>query len=181
MADVCPWWHAYTFDNFLRRIFYKPERIFGSYVQPGMTVLDVGCGMGFNSIGLARMVGDEGCVIAVDLQQKMLDVLQRRAKRAGVAHRIRARRCEPDSIGVDTEIGFAVAFWVVHEAPDIGHLLGEVRSALSPGGKFLVVEPRGFVSAEAFQDTLAAAEVVGLKLCDEPRVRFSRAAVFLRD
>jgi cyclopropane fatty-acyl-phospholipid synthase-like methyltransferase len=36
----------------------------GPYVKPGMTVLDVGCGMGFFSIGMARMVGDEGRVIA---------------------------------------------------------------------------------------------------------------------
>ena len=41
----------------------------------GMTVLDVGCGMGFFSIGLAKLVGDKGCVIAADVQPKMLSVL----------------------------------------------------------------------------------------------------------
>ncbi len=71
---ICPWWYAYTFDNPLRHLFHKPERMLAGYVKPGMTVMDIGCGMGFFSIGMARMVGEEGAVISVDLQQQMLDV-----------------------------------------------------------------------------------------------------------
>jgi len=53
MGDhICPWWFAYTFDNPFRRFFHNPEKMLGSYVSRGMTVLDVGCGMGFFSIGL---------------------------------------------------------------------------------------------------------------------------------
>ena len=86
MVDhICPWWIAYTFDNPFRRIFHNPEKMLGSYVSKGMTVLDVGCGMGFFSIGLARLVGDTGCVIAADVQSKMLGVMQRRSEKAGVA------------------------------------------------------------------------------------------------
>ena len=51
-------------------------------------MLDVGCGMGLFSLAMAKLVGDQGQVIAVDLQQKMLDVLRRRAEKAGVADRI---------------------------------------------------------------------------------------------
>ena len=57
---VCPWWLAYTFDNPLRRLIHKPEKIFDGLVQPGMTVMDVGCGMGYVTLGLAEIVG-EGC------------------------------------------------------------------------------------------------------------------------
>ena len=96
MGHVCPWWHAYTFDNPLRRLLHNPSAIVGEHVGEGMRVLDLGCGMGFFSIAMARMVGDSGLVIAVDLQQKMLDVLMRRATRAGVAARIRPHRCDPD-------------------------------------------------------------------------------------
>ena len=88
LFHVCPWWLGYFIDNPLRRLIHNPEKIVGPYVKPGMTVMDVGCGMGLFSIGMARMVGDGGLVIAVDLQQKMLDGLQKRAKRAG---------CRPDS------------------------------------------------------------------------------------
>ena len=181
MARVCPWWYAFAFDNWFRRVLLRPEKMFEPYVRPGMTVLDVGCGMGVNAIALARMVGDQGRVIAVDLQQKMLDVLEKRAERAGVAQRISAHRCEPDSIGIDTEVGFAVAFWMLHEAPDAASFLGQVRSCLCPGGKLLVVEPRAHVSAEAFQEMLAAAKAAGLTLCGEPRIRLSRVAVLVRE
>ncbi len=180
MAHICPWWHAYFFDNWFRRILYKPQRLFGPYVREGMTVLDVGCGMGFNAIALARMVGEQGRVIATDVQEKMLDVLRRRAERAGVAERIETRRTQPESIGTDTQVGFAVAFWVVHEVPDAARLMEEVRSCLAPGAKFLVVEPRGRVSDESFREMLGVAEKAGLKVYDEPRIPFSRSAVLHR-
>ena len=93
-CHVCPWRHAYWFDNALRRFVYRIDGMFGPYVKPGMTVMDVGCGMGFNAIGLAKIVGEQGRVIAVDLQPEMLEVLRRRAERAGVAHRIRTHQCQ---------------------------------------------------------------------------------------
>lgn len=86
---IFPWWLAYTFDNPLRRLLHKPERIVESYVTEGMTVLDVGCGMGFFSIGFAKLVGSQGVVIAVDVQQKMLNTLRERAEKAGVSDRLR--------------------------------------------------------------------------------------------
>ena len=42
MPHVCPWWGGYFIDNPLRRLFHNPEKIVGPYVQPGMTVMDVG-------------------------------------------------------------------------------------------------------------------------------------------
>jgi ubiquinone/menaquinone biosynthesis C-methylase UbiE len=145
-----------------------------------MTVLDVGCGMGVNAIAMARLVGDEGHVIAVDVQPRMLDIMQKRARRAGVAGRIRARKCEPDSIGVSVEVGFAVAFWMVHEVPNVASFLREIHFCLSPGGRFLLAEPRDRVSEAAFRETLGVAASVGLRLVEEPRIRLSRAALFLK-
>ena len=115
---VCSWWNAYTFDNIVRRLLHNPKKMLGAYVRAGMTVMDVGCGMGFFSIGLARIVGETGRVISVDLQQEMLDVLQERAEKAGVADRIRTHPCEAGSIGIEDTVDFALAFWMVHEVPD---------------------------------------------------------------
>ena len=97
---VCPWWVCYSFDNPLRRLFHDPERLLDPYVKPGMTVVDIGCGMGYFTVGLAKLVGPEGKVIAVDLQQQMLDALERRARRAGMADRIVLHRCRKESLGV---------------------------------------------------------------------------------
>ena len=89
---ICPWWLAYTFDNRFRNFFHNPEKMLGSYVTEGMTVLDIGCGLGFFSIGLAKLVGEKGCVIAADVQSKMLSILYKRAEKAGVSDKIRIHK-----------------------------------------------------------------------------------------
>jgi len=178
MAHICPWWGGYFIDNCFRCWLHNPEQTVGPYVQPGMTVVDVGCGMGLFSIAMARMVGDQGRVIAVDVQQKMLDVLRRRAKRAGVADRIRGHRCEQDRLGVDEQVDFALAFMMIHEVPDQRRLLGEIHGCLKPGGKFLVAEPKIHVPGNAFGRTVALAGEVGFEVVEEPRVHGCRAVVF---
>ena len=179
-SHVCPWWAGYFIDNPLRRMLHNPEAILGRYVRPGMTATDLGCGMGFFSIAMARIVGDQGRVIAVDVQQQMLDVLQRRAEKSSVASRIRAHRAETDCLGIDTSVDFALAFAVVHEVSDTERFLAQVCSCLKPEARFLVAEPRFHVSAEAFQRMLALARGVGLVVIEEPAVRLSRAVVLGR-
>ena len=178
MAHVCRWWHAYSFDHIGRRLFQKPERLLAPYVREGMTALDVGCGMGFYAIPMARMVGAGGRVIAVDLQPQMLEVLMRRARRKGVADRIRPHRCAADSLGLDEKVDFGLAMWSVHEVPDEDRFFAEVRACLRPGGRFLVAEPKLHVSRARLRVTIATAEGAGLRLLGEPRVGLSRAALF---
>ncbi|MBA3003436.1 MAG: class I SAM-dependent methyltransferase, partial [Desulfurivibrio sp.] len=132
---VCPWWLAYTFDNPLRRIFHKPEEIFSPYLHEGMTAIDLGCGMGYFSIGMAKLIGETGKVIAVDLQQKMLDTLIHRAQKAGVAHRITTLLCDENNIGIHEEIDFALTFWMAHETPDKSSFLKQVHAVLKKSGK----------------------------------------------
>jgi 2-polyprenyl-3-methyl-5-hydroxy-6-metoxy-1,4-benzoquinol methylase len=134
--------------------------------------------MGFFAIGMARMVGDEGRVIAVDVQQEVLDVLRKRARRAGVAERIRTQRCEPDGLGIHEQVDFALAFWVVHEAPDAEQFLGQIRAHMKPGANLLLAEPRSRVSEPEFTEIVAAARASGLAQRDGPRVQLCRAALF---
>jgi len=179
-GHVCPWWGGYFIDNRFRRLLHNPEKILAPYVQQGMTVMDFGCGMGLFSIAMAGLVGEGGCVLAVDVQQKMLDTLQGRAERAGVADRIRTHRCKPDTLGVDGPVDFVLAFWSAHEVPDLHGLLEDVHGCLVGGGKLLVAEPRGHVSAAAFAEMVASAEQAGLSIQDEPHIRFSRAVAFVK-
>lgn len=178
---VCPWWLAYTFDNPFRRLIHNPRRIFGDHIKEGMTVMDVGCGMGYFSIGMAKLVGAAGKVIAVDLQQKMLDVMHRRARRSGVADRIMPHHCEADTIGIEEPVDFILAFWMVHEVSDKNHFFGHLQSILASEGKILIAEPRMHVTAEALDKTIEIAQNNGLRCCDRPEIRFSRTALLKND
>ncbi len=177
---VCPWQHAYWFDNIFRRLVHNPAKLYGAYVELGGVALDVGCGMGFNSLGLARLVGAGGRVIAVDVQPEMLEVLGKRAARAGLGERIETRVCAADRIGVSEPVGFAVAFWMVHEVPDAGQLMRDLHACLRPGGHLLIAEPRFHVSRGDFDEEIKLAEAAGLALVDRPKVRLSLSAVFKR-
>jgi ubiquinone/menaquinone biosynthesis C-methylase UbiE len=177
MPHVCPWWGGYFIDNRVRRLFHKPEVMLAPHVRPGMTVLDFGCGMGLCAIGMARLFGTEGQVIAVDLQQQMLDVLQKRAAKAGLSERIQTHRCEPDCIGIDGPIDFAVAFYSIHEVPEPRRLFAEVHALLRNSGKFLIAEPIGHVSAAAFDNLVSQGVAAGFKVIERPRICLSRAAL----
>ena len=176
--EVCTWWHAYSFDNPIRKLVHNPQKVLGAYVEDGMTVMDVGCGMGHFSIGMAKLVGENGKVIAVDLQQKMLDVMAKRARRAGLADRIIPHRCQADKIGVAEAADFVLAFWMVHEVPDQQDFFKQMESVLAPGGTILIAEPRFHVSSEDVEASIEIAEKCGLRCIGKPDIRFSLTALF---
>ena len=167
MAEhVCPYWVGYLLLNPLRKLLENPYKILGPFVQEGMTVLEPGCGMGYFTLPLARMVGPKGRIVAVEIQQKMLSALERRARKEGVLDRIDLRQIGPKGLGVEDLSGtvdFAVALHMVHEVPDQASFFNEIRKALKSGGKLLIVEPKGHVSQAQFDQTVAIAEKIGLK------------------
>lgn len=179
MAYVCPWWAVpFTIDPPFRRLLHDPKKIVGPYVGPGMTVMDVGCGVGYFSIPMTKMVGDNGKVIAVDLQQQMLDMLRRRAERAGV--HVELHQCQRDRLGIDAEADFVLVFAMLHEVPDQRRLLGEILNCLKPSGKVLLAEPPIHVTAKTFANEVAVAESLGFLVVDRPRLRWSHAVVLER-
>jgi 2-polyprenyl-3-methyl-5-hydroxy-6-metoxy-1,4-benzoquinol methylase len=184
MAErVCPWWAGYLLASPIRRWFENPEDVLAPHVQSGATALDVGCAMGFFSLPLAELVGPGGRVICVDLQERMIRSLRKRAARAGVADRIETRVCSSASLGIrdlQGQVDFALAFAVVHEVPDAAALLAEIGEALAPGGRLLIAEPKGHVSEEALEKTVAFAEKGGLAAIDRPDIRRSRAVLLER-
>ncbi|MGA2063267.1 MAG: class I SAM-dependent methyltransferase [Thermoguttaceae bacterium] len=180
-AHVCPWWAVpFTINTPFRRWLHDPQKIVGPYVKPGMTVMDVGCGFGWFSIPMARMVGDNGKVITVDMQQQMLDMLRRRAEKAGVAIRIETHKCEQNRLGIDAKVDFALVFAMLHEVPDQYCLLKEIHDCLKDGGGLLLAEPPLHVSGKNFDREVALAEHVGFRLIERPQVRWSRAALFIK-
>ena len=164
----------------LRVVINDPKRILRGLVHEGDTVVDLGCGPGFFSLPLARIAGETGRVIAVDVQEAMLSRLRRRAEKAGLASRIHAHLAEHDNIGVNEPADFILAFYMVHEVRDRDKLLRQVHHILKPGGRFLLVEPIVHVPKREYLRTVDATQAAGLVLVSKPHVRFSRAALFTR-
>ncbi|HXY62419.1 MAG TPA: class I SAM-dependent methyltransferase [Nitrospirota bacterium] len=172
---ICPWWLAYTFDNPLRRFVQEPQAIVRPYLREGMTAIDIGCGMGYFSRSMAKIVGDSGTVIAVDVQQEMIDIARKRAEKDGVTRRIRFVRVKEDDLLVTDQVDFALAFWMVHEVNDTGKFFAQVRNILKPSGTLLIAEPKMHVTQPRFEEMLSIARGSGFTIYEAPRIRFSRS------
>jgi len=182
MADkVCPVWVGYLLASPIRRFFQNPKRMLRPYVREGMTILDIGCAMGFFSLPLADMVGSNGKVICVDIQKKMIRSLEKRAQKAGLSSRIETRVCHANSLGLENlreEIDFALASAVVHEVPDPSGFFSEIYETMKPTGRLLVAEPKGRVSQKDFETTISVAEKNGFEVIESPQIGRSRAVLF---
>src|SRR3974377_2079801 len=98
---VCPWWIGYFLVSPLRRFLQDPSTLVGPFVSAGMVVLEPGPGMGFFTLELARRVGPNGRVIAIDVQPRMLEGLRKRAAKAGLGERIDARLPTQSRLGIE--------------------------------------------------------------------------------
>lgn len=171
MAEhVCPPWVGRLLANPVRTLFQPPQKILGSYIKEGMTVLEPGSAMGFFSLPAAKMVGSTGKVICIDLQKEMIRNLEKRATKAGLAERIETRVCSGTSLLIDdikASVDFAFAIAVVHEVPHQDHFLKEIYHSLKPGSKFLFAEPKGHVKEKAFEISLGFARKHGFHILEQ--------------
>lgn len=182
-GHVCPWYLGYFLINPLRHLIQDPEEILAPFVKTGMRVLEVGPGMGYFSLPIARLAGETGRVLCVDMEARMLDRLKKRAARAGLAGRIEPRLCTKTSLlleGLDGSMDFALAFAVVHEVPDQKNLFAEIYRALRPRGVLLVAEPSGHVSGEGFSGTLLTARSAGFSTRSAPVIARSVSALLVK-
>jgi ubiquinone/menaquinone biosynthesis C-methylase UbiE len=174
---VCPVEGAGHLDSAWRRWLQNPRKIVGPYVKQGMTVLDVGCGPGFFSMEMARLVGTSGRVIAADLQEGMLQKLREKIQGTELEPWILLHRCGRQRIGWTEPVDFVLAFYMMHELPDQDAFFQEIASLLKPGGQMLIVEPPFHVSKTAFTKTVEKARNAGLSPVATPRVFLSKAVL----
>ena len=178
MGHVCPPSVVRWLNSPVRKLFQNPGKIMGTYVKPGDTVIDLGCGGGFFSVALAKMVGDNGRVIAVDLQKEMLDITRNLAVKKGVPKRITLHQCKENDLDLANEkVNFALAFYVVHEVPDRKAFLAQVSTLLNPDAHFMIIEPAHHVSKSQFAQILKEAEAIGLKQLKSIRLFLSRGVL----
>jgi ubiquinone/menaquinone biosynthesis C-methylase UbiE len=178
---VCPVEKAAKLDHSFRKLIQNPMKILKPYIKPGMKVLDLGCGPGYFTRDIARMLNGSGKVIAADLQQGMLDKLHEKIKGSVLAEGIEFHKCHEDKIGYPEKVDFILAFYVVHEVPDHDSFFNEMISILKPEGSILIVEPRFHVNKASFMAMTERLGAHGLKIADRPKIFFSRSVLLNKE
>ncbi len=105
---------------------------------PGQTLLDVGCGPGYAALDLARLVGEGGQVIAVDVSQRFITYLEAQLQLRGIEN-VTARVGDVETLELPEEsLDGAYARWVLCFVTDPEAVVAGVARALRPGGAFLI-------------------------------------------
>jgi ubiquinone/menaquinone biosynthesis C-methylase UbiE len=181
--DICPWWLGYWLASPIRKLFHNPTSILAPFVHEGMTVFEPGPGMGFFTLEMARMVGQSGRVIAVDIQPKMLNSLGRKAQKKSLRSRIELRLADSTGMGIRDlagKVDFVLAFAVVHELPDSKQFFKESFVALRHGGKLLFSEPSNHIEESEFSKSLDHARQAGFVVESTPIIRSSLSALLIK-
>lgn len=174
---VCPLERARGLDNPLRKLFQNPNRLLKSYIAKGMIVLDLGCGPGYFTVEIAKMLNDSGKIIAADLQEGMLEILRKKIKGTNLEQKIALHKCEENKIGTSEKVDFILAFYMIHEVKNKDNLFLELKSILNPGGKMLIVEPKFHVSRKAFEKMVIKLETTGFRIIERPKVFYGRTVL----
>jgi ubiquinone/menaquinone biosynthesis C-methylase UbiE len=175
---VCPVELAGSLDNRIRKWFQDPQKILAPYIKEGMKVLDIGCGPGFFSIELAKMVGNNGKVFSVDLQEGMLQKIRSKIHGTELEERIKLIKSGEDEINVPEKVDFILAFYMVHEVPNKNSFFKALKNVLIEKGQILIVEPKLFhVTKKEFGLTMQIAERIGFGVTQGPKLPFSFSAI----
>jgi SAM-dependent methyltransferase len=124
----------------LRNWFSNSEKILqGSYIQPGQTVLEVGCGTGFFTIPAAEMIGDQGSLIAMDLSSGFIEQVSKKVEAVDLKNVQFVKRDALDT-GLDTASIDTVLLFGVIPFPllPLNRLLPEMHRILKPEGTMAV-------------------------------------------
>jgi arsenite methyltransferase len=117
----------------------NPHRI--GPIEPGETVLDIGCGAGMDLLLAARCTGPSGKAIGVDMTPSMLELAKRGALKAGLWENIEVRRGMAEELPVANEsVDVVISNGVLNLSPDKDRAFGEIYRVLRPGGRLYLAD-----------------------------------------
>ena len=174
---ICPVERSGSLDSRFRKWAHNPAKLLKKHVSGNMTVMDIGCGPGFFSVEMAKMLGPQGKVLAVDMQKAMLDKVKSKIMGTRLQEKIELHLCQQNSLAIDREIDFALAFYVIHEILNKENFFAEVYYNLKNGGRMYIAEPWFHVNKKAFLQMLELLQKQGFHIIDRPKVGFSRAVL----
>ncbi len=136
----CPTWLRWLLENPFTEGVNIRTTLFRLDLKPGMRVLDAGCGTGRLAIPIAKGVGPEGGVTAVDIQPGMLEIAKKRAKAANLDN-IRFLQAGIGEGRLERNAyDRAVLVTVLGEIPKRQAAMKEIADALKSGGFLSVTE-----------------------------------------
>ncbi|HEX3872226.1 MAG TPA: class I SAM-dependent methyltransferase, partial [Pirellulales bacterium] len=112
------------------------------HIEPGQTVCDMGCGNGFYTIPMSRLVGPEGRILAVDVQSEMLTMLRARLRHENIKNVRPIQGLLWDPRLPDGEVDLILLVDVYHEFSHPEPMLQAMRKSLKPHGRLALVEFR---------------------------------------
>lgn len=122
----------------------NPQKLLDALgIKPGQTVCDLGCGSGYYTLELARRVGPQGKVLAVDIQPEMLSLLDQGAKQSGLKNIELILNTPIDPKLPDEAVDLILLVDVYHEFSYPEQMLQAMRKSLKPDGRIVLVEFRG--------------------------------------
>jgi demethylmenaquinone methyltransferase/2-methoxy-6-polyprenyl-1,4-benzoquinol methylase len=127
-------------ESRFRYRFFPPTRILrGADIRPGQTVLEVGCGTGFFTVAAARLIGDQGCLIAMDVIPASVELVSKKVEAIGLTN-VRVVEGDAMNTGLSDQSMDAVLLFGVIPAPmlPLNRLLPEMNRILKPGGTMAV-------------------------------------------
>jgi len=117
----------------------NPHRI--GPIQPGETVLDIGCGAGMDLLLAARRTGPTGSVIGVDLTPAMIERAKRAAIKAGLWETIEIRRGTAEELPVESaSVDVVISNGVLNLSPDKLSAFEEIYRVMKAGGRFYLAD-----------------------------------------
>lgn len=139
---ACPWWLGWLveLDNPFSRINRAENIIKNADLHKGMIVLDAGCGPGRITVPAALAVGIEGKVIALDIQETMLEKVKNKVSEQRISQVSFFRAGLGENKLPENFFDRILLVTVLGEIPDQKVALKEIFSSLKPGGILSITE-----------------------------------------
>jgi ubiquinone/menaquinone biosynthesis C-methylase UbiE len=164
-------------ESRLRLLLQNPGRILKGYIHPGMTVLDLGCGIGYFTLEIAKLLEKRGKVIAADVQKGMLDILMHKLVYSELQNQIQIHNNQERTLNLTEKVDFILAFYAFHEMKYLDSIINELQIILKPETKIFFSEQKFHVSKYTFNTIVQKMENIGFEIYKRPKIFLSRTVI----
>lgn len=160
-----------------RLFLQNPRKILRKYIHSGMTVLDLGCGTGYFTLEIAKLLDNNGKVIASDVQYGMIEILQQKLRNSELQSLIKIHKSKEDTICWTEKVDFILAFYSFHEMKYIDRIICELTKIVKPETKILISEQKFHVPRNTFNTIINKMKKSGFEICEKPKIFLSRTVI----